>query len=77
MHHATTEKARENIECAPIKIKPNKSRSIISIITGKLSDQRFHISDEPISTVTEKPVKSLGRWYDATHKDTDQVDQHR
>lgn len=25
----------------------------------------------------EKPVKSLGRWYDVTLKDTEQVDQLR
>lgn len=36
-------KLQENIELAQIKIKPGKSRSI-SIIKGKLSDQRFYAS---------------------------------
>ncbi len=33
--------------------------------------------EEPIPTVAEKPVKSLGRWYHATLKDSEQVDQLR
>lgn len=59
-----------------MKLKPSKSRSI-SIIKGKLSDHRFHIDEEPISTVSEKPVKSLGRWYDASLKDKERVEQLR
>ncbi|ROI52205.1 hypothetical protein DPX16_3475 [Anabarilius grahami] len=69
-------KLRENIERARMKIKPSKSRSI-SIIKGKLSDHRFHIGEEPIPTVSEKPVKSLGRCYDASLKDKEQVEQLR
>ena len=69
-------KLQDNIELARMKIKPSKSRSI-SIVKGKLSDQRFLIGDEPIPTVSEKPVKSLGRWYDASLKDKEQVDQLR
>lgn len=59
-----------------MKIKPSKSRSI-SVIKGKLSEQCLYISEEPIPSVTEKPVKSLERWYNTTLKDTDQVDQLR
>ncbi|KAM4567620.1 uncharacterized protein V3H82_011871 [Fundulus diaphanus] len=69
-------KLQENIERARMKIKPSKSRSI-SIVKGRLSDHCFHIGDEPIPTVTEKPVKSLGRWYDASLKDKEQVEQLR
>lgn len=69
-------KLLENIERTRVKIKPSKSRSI-SIIKGKPSDHRFHIGEEPIPTVSEKPVKSLGRWYDASLKDKEQVEQLR
>ncbi|XP_035862163.1 uncharacterized protein LOC118496075 [Sander lucioperca] len=69
-------KLQENIERARMKIKPSKSRSI-SIIKGKLSEHRFHIGEEPIPMVSEKPVKSLGRWYDASLKDKEQVEQLR
>ena len=55
---------------------PSKSRSI-SIVKGKLSDHRFHIGKEPIPTVSEKPVRSLGRWYDASLRDKEQVEQLR
>ncbi|KAK0136753.1 Retrovirus-related Pol polyprotein from type-2 retrotransposable element R2DM [Merluccius polli] len=69
-------KLQENIEWARMKFKPSKSRSL-SVVKGKLSDQRFYIGEEPIPTVAEKPIKSLGRWYDATLKDTVQVEQLR
>lgn len=69
------EKLQHNIEWARMKIKPSKSRSI-SIIKGRLSDHRIFIG-KPIPTVMEKTMKSLGRWYDATLKDTKQVDQLR
>ncbi|RXN17451.1 hypothetical protein ROHU_008023 [Labeo rohita] len=67
-------KLQENIQWARMEIKPSKSRSV-SVVKGKLSEQRFYVGKEPIPTVAEKPVKSLGRWYHATLKDTEQVDQ--
>ena len=57
-------------------IKPSKSRSI-SVIKGKLTEHQFYMGEESIPTVSEKPVKSLGRWYHATLKETEQVDQLR
>jgi len=38
-----------------------KSRSI-SIVKGKVVNKTFFINGEAIPTVSEKPVKSLGRW---------------
>jgi hypothetical protein len=67
-------KLEENISWARMKIKPSKSRSI-SIVKGVLSDLKFFIGDDQIPTVSEQPVKSLGRWYDASLKDKDQVQQ--
>ncbi len=69
-------KLQENIQWARMEIKPSKSRSI-SIVKGKLSEHRFYVGEEPIPTVAEKPVKSLGRWYHAILKDSEQVDQLR
>lgn len=43
----------------------------------KLSDHCLFIGEEPIPMVMERPVKSLRLWYDATLKDTEQVDQLR
>ncbi|KAF4113666.1 hypothetical protein G5714_006211 [Onychostoma macrolepis] len=59
-----------------MKIKPNKLRSI-SIVKGQLKNVKFCIGDDPIPTVSEQPVKSLGRWYNASLRDKDQVQQVR
>ncbi|KAK7886737.1 hypothetical protein WMY93_026358 [Mugilogobius chulae] len=67
-------KLQENIKWAQMEIKPSKSRSV-SIVKGKLDQCRFYIGEDPIPTVTERPVKSLGRWYDASLKDSVQIDQ--
>ncbi|KAL1273018.1 hypothetical protein QQF64_028880 [Cirrhinus molitorella] len=70
------DKLQGNIKWARMEIKPNKSRSI-SIVKGQLTNERFQINNEPIPTVLEKPIKSLGRWYSAELKDSKQVEQLR
>lgn len=63
----------QNITGARMKFKPSKSRSV-SIIKGKLVEQRFFIDQEPIPNQTKsKPIKSLGRWYDSTLNDNNQT----
>ena len=69
-------KLQDNIKWARMKIKPSKSRSI-SIVKGQLKDVRFCIGDDPIPTVSEQPIKSLGRWYNKSLRDKDQVQQVR
>ncbi len=59
-----------------MKFKPAKSWSI-SIIKGKVVDKVFYIDGEAILTVPEKPVKSLGRWYDGDLKGTVRVEEVR
>ena len=51
--------------------KPSKSRNL-SIVKGKVVDEKFAINEEVMPTVLEKPVKSLGRWYDASLSDKSQ-----
>lgn len=65
-------KLEENISGARMKIKQFKSCSI-SIVKGVLSDLKFFLEDNPIPT--EHPVKSLGRWFEASLEEKDQV-QH-
>ena len=58
------------IKWCRMQFKPKKSRSL-SLRRGKVSkDTHFHIGGQRIPTVSEEPVKSLGRWYDDTMKDT-------
>jgi len=54
-----------------MKFKPTKSRSL-SLRKGELVDVRFAVGGQGIPTVADEPVKSLGRWYDRTLKDTKQ-----
>ncbi|TWW54580.1 hypothetical protein D4764_0274410 [Takifugu flavidus] len=68
------EKLLKNIQWARMEIKPSKSGSI-SIVKGQLANERFHINNEPVPTILEKPIKSLGRWYSAELKDSKQVEQ--
>ena len=56
--------------------KHSKSQSI-SIAKGKLKNVKFCIGDAPIPTVSEQPIQSLGRWYDASLRNTYQVQQIR
>ena len=54
---------------ARMRFKPGKSRSLV-LQKGKIkSTARFTIAGEFIPTVTEKPVKSLGKWFDSSTKD--------
>ncbi|XP_077372334.1 uncharacterized protein LOC144033646 [Festucalex cinctus] len=58
------------ISWARMNFKPAKSRSLV-VRKGKVSDKfHFFIGDTQIPSVGEKPVKSLGKIYDSTLKDT-------
>ena len=59
-----------------MKVKPSKCRSV-SISKGKLVEERFYIDGEVIPSIVEKPVKSLGRWYNSTLSDRGQVSELR
>ncbi|GFO02696.1 reverse transcriptase [Plakobranchus ocellatus] len=53
-----------------IKFKPKKSRSL-SIRRGKIDEATtFTVAEQQIPTVSQELVKSLGRWYDSSMKDT-------
>ncbi|GFO10260.1 reverse transcriptase [Plakobranchus ocellatus] len=53
-----------------MEFKPKKSRSL-SIRRGKVDESTtFTVAEPQIPTVSQEPVKSLGRWYDSSMKDT-------
>ncbi len=68
------QKLQENIQWARMELKSSKSHSI-SVVKGQLTGERFYISNEPIPTVLEKSIKSLGRWFNADIRDTQQLEQ--
>ncbi|GFN98048.1 reverse transcriptase [Plakobranchus ocellatus] len=53
-----------------MEFKPKKSRSL-SIRKGNVDEaMTFTVAEQQIPTVSQEPVKSLGRWYDSSIKDT-------
>merc|ERR1739842_208648 len=55
-----------NLKWAGLSIKPEKSRSLV-IIRGRVSNKTPSIEGVPITSITEKPVKYLGKLYNKTH----------
>ena len=51
-----------------MKFKAKKSRSV-TFKSGKQVETKYKIAVEPIPTVKEEPVKSLGRWYEGRLND--------
>jgi len=63
-------RAEHLINWARMDFKPAKSRSL-GVKKGKVKDQfRFSLGDIQIPPVVENPVKSLGKIYNCTLKDT-------
>ncbi|KAJ3593282.1 hypothetical protein NHX12_005617 [Muraenolepis orangiensis] len=57
----------ELVEWARMRFKPAKSRSMV-LRKGKVVDKfRFNIADTAIPSISEKPVKSLGKVYHALY----------
>ena len=68
--HKILKKLDELVASSRMKFKPKKSRSL-SLRKGKVAERvTFTVASQAIPTVTEEPVKSLGRWYDDSLKDT-------
>ena len=62
------ERLDELITWSRMKFKAKKSRSC-TVVKGKPKEVHFSIAGERVPTVKEKPVKSLGRWYEGTLND--------
>ncbi|GFO46708.1 reverse transcriptase [Plakobranchus ocellatus] len=53
-----------------MEFKPKKSRSL-SIRKGKVDEtMTFTVAEQQIPTDSQEPIKSLGRWYGSSMKDT-------
>lgn len=53
-----------------MSFKPTKSRSLV-LNKGRVADKfRFSISGTPITTIYEKPIKSLGKFFDGSLRDS-------
>ena len=63
----------DTVNWARMKFKPNKSRSLV-IKKGKVT-KRFnvHVQEEDIPSIMDRPIKCLGKWYDVSLKDTNNI----
>ena len=68
------EKLMEKLKWAGLEIKPGKCRSLV-IIKGEISRKSPEINGTPITSITEKSVKYLGKVYDKSLGDRAQIEE--
>ncbi|XP_069105862.1 uncharacterized protein [Argopecten irradians] len=61
---------------ARMKFKPTKSRSLV-LKAGRVKEERFKVVGSDIPTISEKPVQSLGKWFDDSLNDRNSVVEMR
>ena len=63
----------DTVNWARMKFKPNKFRSLV-IKKGKVT-KRFNlqVQGEDIPSIMDRPIKCLGKWYDVSLKDTNNI----
>ena len=63
------------IQCgAGLEVKTEKCRSLV-IIKGEVSKKTPSIGGHPITSITEKPVKYLGKEYNSTLTEKEQIEE--
>ena len=68
------DKLMAKLKWADLSAKPEKCRSLV-IIKGKVSSKTPYIEGTPITSITEKPVKYLGKVYNKTLNDREQAEE--
>ena len=69
----TLEELADLVKWARMRFKPSKSRSMV-LNKGKVNDRfKFKIAGEVIPTISEKPIKCLGKWYRAALNDRQSI----
>ena len=67
----------ETVSWARMKFKPKKSRCLV-IRKGKVTDKfPLCVQNETIPSLTNNPIKCLGKWFDASLKDGNNVSRLR
>ena len=66
------DKMAEKFEWAGLDVRPDKCRSLV-IIKGKLSRRTPTIKGTPITSITEKPIKYLGKTFNRRLNDREQI----
>ena len=68
------DKLVEKLTWAGLSVKPEKCRSLV-IIKGEVSQRTPEVEGTQITSITEKPVKYLGKIYNKTLKDSEQIEE--
>ena len=65
----------DTVHLARMKFKPNKYRSLV-IKKGKVTKRfNLHVQWEDIPSIMDRPIKCLGKWYDVSLKDTNNINR--
>ena len=67
------EKLSENLKKAELAVKPGKCRSLV-IIKGEISKKTPLMDGIPVTSITEQPIKYLGKTYSQRMDDREQVE---
>ena len=68
------DKLVKKLTWAGLSVKPEKCRSLV-IIKGEVSQRTPEVEGKQITSITEKPVKYLGKTYNKTLKDAEQIEE--
>ena len=64
----------DKLKWAELYVKPEKCRSLV-IKKGKVSQKTPRIGGDPITSITEKPIKYLGKLYNRSLNDREQAEE--
>ena len=70
------DRMEEKLSGAGLEVKTEKCRSLV-IIKGEVSKKTPLIGGKPITSITEKPVKYLGKQYNSTLTEREQIEETR
>ena len=68
------DRMEEKLSGAGLEVKTEKCRSLV-IIKGEVSNKTPLIGGKPITSITEKPVKYLGKQYNRTLTEKEQIEE--
>ena len=68
------DKLGKKLNWGGLSIKPDESRTIV-IFGGKVSDRTPSIEGVPVTSITEKPIKYLGKLYNKTLNEQEQTEE--
>ena len=68
------EEIASKLNWAGLTVKPEKCRSLV-IVKGEISKRTPELNGQPITSITEKPVKYLGKTYNMSMTEKQQIEE--